>query len=95
MSFLPHYSEIKQGKGYLYLIHYSEHSTVALHLVYNEISSTYMGIKLDGFIENIRGLLSRYPDFLEVICLDPKRDLAKLGFKQVEPTVLELLLYKK
>lgn len=95
MSFQPHYSEIKSGKDYLYLIHYSEHSTVALHLVYNEISSTYMGIKLDGFIENIRGLLRSYPDFLEVVCLDPKRDLAKLGFKKTEATVLELLLYKK
>ncbi|WP_317897146.1 hypothetical protein [Aurantibacillus circumpalustris] len=95
MSFKPHYSEIKRGKDYLYLVHYSKHSTVRLHLVYNEISSTYMGVKLDGFVENIRGLLYTYSNFLEVVGVDPNKELAKLGFSKTAPSALELLLYKK
>lgn len=95
MSFQPHYSEIKRGKDYLYLVHYSKHSTVRLYLVYNEISSTYMGVKLDGFVENIRGLLYCYPNFLEVVGLDPTRELDKLGFIKTEPSAMDLLLCQK
>ena len=95
MSFKPHYSEIKRGKDYLYLVCYSKHSTVRLHLVYNEISSTYMGVKLDGFVENIRGLLYSYPNFLEVVGVDPTMELAKLGFIKTEPSAMDLLLYQK
>lgn len=80
MSFQPNYSEIKSGKNYLYLVHYSKHSTVRLYLVYNEISSTYMGVKMDGFVENIRGLLYAFPNFLEVLGVDPTKELNELGF---------------
>ena len=95
MSFQAHYSEIKRGKDYLYLVHYSKHSTVRLHLVYNEISSTYMGVKLDGFIENIRGLLYAFPNFLEVLGVDPTKELNELGFLKSEPTAMELLLFQQ
>lgn len=95
MSFQPHFCEIKRGKDYLYLIHYSKHSTVRLYLVFNEISGTYMGVKLDGFIENIRGLLYAYPTFLEVVGTDPSKELSSLGFIKKEPTAMELLLYQK
>lgn len=95
MSFQPHYSEIRKGKNALFLVHYSEHSTIKLYLVYNEISSTYMGVTLDGFVENIRGLIYAFPNFLDVVCLDPAKELAALGFKRTEPTAIELLLYNK
>ena len=94
MSFQPNYSEIKSGKNYLYLVHYSHHSTIRLHLVFNAISGTYTGIKLDGFIENIRGLLYAFPNFLEVVGVDPSKELNTLGFIKTEPTALELLLYR-
>lgn len=95
MSFQPHYSEIRTGKNFMFLVHYSKHSTVRLQLVFSEISSTYTGIKLDGFVENIRGLLYMYPNFLEVVGIDPTRELAMLGFIKSEPTAMELLLYQK
>ena len=93
MSFQPYFSEIRKGKNTLFLVHYSEHSIIKLFMVYNEISNTYMGVTIDGFVENIRGLLYAYPNFLEVVGLDPAKELAELGFKRTEPNAIELLLY--
>lgn len=93
MSFQPHFSEIRKGKNTLFLVHYSEHSTIKLYLVYNEISSTYLGVTLDGFVENIRGLLYAYSNFLEVVGFDIAKELAELGFKRTKPNAIELLLY--
>ena len=54
-----------------------------------------MGVKMDGFIENIRGLLYAFPDFLEVLGVDPTKELNELGFLKSEPKAMELLLFQQ
>lgn len=96
MEFKPCYSEIrKSDKSILFLVHYAKDSTVHVENVYNSISYTYMGITINCFTDTLRGLLRTFPDFLEVLGHDPRKDLKKLGFVEVEPTELELMLYKK
>ena len=96
MAFKPHYSEIKQSdKSQLFIVHYAEHSSINITHVFNCISDTYMGITVDGFTETLRGLLRMFPNFLEVIGYNPRKELAELGFIETKPTKLEKLLYEK
>lgn len=96
MNFKPCFSELKQSdKDILYIVHPYENTTIILRDCYNSIGDSYMGIQIEAFIENIRGLLRTYPNFLEVVDLQPRRELKELGFVQVEPTELEVMLYKK
>jgi hypothetical protein len=46
-------------------------------------------------IENIRGLLYSFPSFLEVVGVDPTRELDELGFIKTEPSAMDLLLYQQ
>lgn len=86
----------RADKSYLYLVRYEKDSTVIIEYVYNSISSTYMGSKLDGFVENIRGLLRAVPNFIEDFeGSNPERSLLELGFVQVEPTELDKLVYMR
>lgn len=96
MSFNPTFCEIRQeSKDVVYLVNYDKDSTVKLVDTYNSISQGYMGVQLIAFVETIRGLLRAYPDFLETqyIGHDPRRALKELGFTEIEPTKMQLLLY--
>lgn len=97
MDFKPHFVEIKlDNKDYLYIVHYREHSSIHLVHVFNSISDTYMGIELKGFVEEVRGLLRAFPNFVEEFSFhETKKDLLAMGFVQTEPTELEIMLYKK
>ena len=96
MSFKPHFSEIKQSnKDYIYLIHYAQHCTVQATLCYNSIGQSYSGVMLEAFVETFRGLLREFPNFLEEVDYEPRKELIKLGFVETEPSDLELSLYKK
>lgn len=94
-KFKPHFSEIRQeNKDILYIVHYAKDSTIKVIHVYNSIGQSYMGVEVEAFVETLRGLLREFPDFLEVLGHDPRKELAKLGFVQMEPTDMELMLYK-
>ena len=96
MDFKPFYSEIKQdNKDNTYLVHYAEHSTVKLTDAYNSAGDSYFGVEIECFIENIRGVLRVFPNFIDEVDVDVRRGLSKLGFEKREPTEMELLLYKK
>lgn len=93
-KFIPTFSEIRMpNKDYLYIVRYSEYSTIKMVLVYNSISQGYMGVTIDAFVDSLRGLLNVYPDFLQNTGVDPCKELSKMGFTKREPTEMEMYLY--
>jgi hypothetical protein len=96
MEFKPNYSKIvKENKDIVFNVHHYRDSTISFIYTYNSISNTYMGVMVDCFIDTMRGFLRVYPDFFENISeYEFEKDIQKLGFVEVAPSEVELLITK-
>lgn len=94
MIFKKTFAKITQpNKSHKYIVEYAKDSTVIVEHSYNSISGTYIGVRVDGFVENIRGLLRTIPNFLDEVTIDPCKELLRIGFEERQPTDLEILMY--
>ena len=95
-KFIPNFCEIKLAdKSYIYLVRFSENSSVKLEHDFSSTSQTYTGVIISAYMETMRSLLRLFPNFLDEVSLQPNKELVSLGFVQVEPTELELFWTKK
>lgn len=96
MEFKPNYSKIKkENKDIVFNVHPYRDSTVTFIYTFNSISGTYMGVMVECFVDTMRGFLREYPSFFEEVSeYEFENDLKKLGFIEVEPSRVELLITK-
>lgn len=72
------------NKDYIIMVWYAPECYAKFIFCYNSISGGYMGLQVDSFIEDIRGLLKVVPDFFEQIDQDYPRRLKEMGFEEVD-----------
>jgi hypothetical protein len=87
------FSVIKKENKDMIITLYGKHDLKLVH-TYNSIGGTYSGTIVEAYIGTVYGFLKAYPDFLEQFDeSDPVKSLKQLGFYQVEPTKIDLLIH--
>ena len=86
MSFNKTYSTYDcPNKDIIVRVSYAPHCTAKFRYVYNNISESYMGLEVCGFIEDFRGLIRVVPEFFDLLSDHSfERDLELMGFTHVE-----------
>ncbi len=90
------YTQIKMSnKSYKVILSLPHDCKIHFTDTFSSISNTYTGLSCDSYTNSIRGLLRTIPNFFEMINEHSyEKDLKEMGFKEVDPTETEILIYK-
>lgn len=80
------------NKDVILKVYYATGCDVRFVYCYNSIGNSYYGLKVDSFIEDVRGLLFHEPDFFDYMDDDYQRRLLENGFKQIPFSEREIKL---
>ena len=85
----------KDNKDIVYIVGYGDASSIKLVVSHNSIGNSYYGVRIESFIESVRGFMYKYPDLLEKADGSVEEYLKGHGFVEVKPSKTDILLYKK
>ncbi len=83
------------NKDIIYKIMIGDFEPVILRYCHNNVSNTYYGFRFECFIDGVKALLRTYPNFLLDVqdTYELNQWFKMKGFKSVEPSKTDLLIY--